>query len=149
MTLEVDIRLSPIVTIGGRSLSLGPRRGIHIFVISQTNGQIVDGVVFDLIEPGNSARLINYLDAVPNGSYVVIISSQEVFLALNQNVLNYIIALGSRSATSLAPGDRWIFVVQIRPPSNSLVLAETLSKAPECPALNLPPLFFVLKLPLE
>ena len=145
----MDVRISPVVTVGGRSLTLGPRRGIHVFMISGTNGQIVDGVVFDLAEPGASVRLINFLDAVAVGSYVVIVSSQDAFLGLNQNVLNYFIALGSRSATFLANGDKWILVAKVRPLTSSLVIAETLSKAPECPSLNLPSLFLIVQLVLE
>lgn len=149
VTLEVDVRISPVVTVGGRSLTLGPRRGIHVFVISGANGQIVDGIVFDLAEPGNAARLISYLDAVSVGSYIVTVSSQDAFMSFNQSVRSYFIAMGSRSATFLSPGDRWIFVAQVRPLSASLAVAETLSKSPDCPSLNLPSLLLIAKLHLK
>lgn len=149
VTLEVDIRLAPIITVGGRSVTLGPRSGIVVSTISGVNGQVMDTVIFDLMEGGASVRLINYLDSVAVGSYVVIASSQNAFLALNQSVRNYFIALGSRAATNLSPGDRWIFVVRVEPLTASLSLAETVSKAPDCPLLNLPELFLVVKLALE
>lgn len=150
VTLEVDIRISPIVTIGGRSLTLGPRPGMHAIVMSPNNGKMMDGLVFNLAEPGSSIRFLSFLDEVAPGSYVVIASGPDAFLTpLSQNVVSYLITLGSRSVTFLAPGDRWIFVVQIRSPTEAQAIAEAHSNAPECPMTNHPSLVVFVAIHLE
>ncbi|XP_066293957.1 cell surface hyaluronidase-like [Branchiostoma lanceolatum] len=86
-------------------------RGIHVHVIDDISGAVMDWQRFDTqADEGDSRSLASFLDQVPSGKVVALQVYQKASRKLEETALDKIRELGSVEIDSLATRDPWVFV---------------------------------------
>ncbi|CAH1246602.1 TMEM2 [Branchiostoma lanceolatum] len=89
----------------------GRGRGMHVNVIDEITGAVVDWQSFDTHgSAGNSRSLASFIEQIPTGKIVTLQTQDEASSRLEETAREKIRALGSAEVDSLAHRQPWAFV---------------------------------------